>query len=132
MSPLRGIRGAIEAARWLELCGLDASSTPRWYVEIEIPSSVEGMSLELRIYQEEWGFVFRTPTRVSSIRVTDVPFVHGADDLGLLSLTPPLDRISDLLDILQKRFHMSFHRTRPTVRSNFARATAAVRTWLDT
>ncbi len=132
MNPLRSIRGAIETAKWLEQRGLDASKAPHWHVEIEIPSNVEGMTLELRIYQEEWGYVFRTPTRASSIRVTDQPFVHGADDLELLPVTPPLDRIGDLIDGLQRRFHMSFHRTRPTVRSNLPRATSAVRTWLST
>lgn len=132
MNPLRGIRGAIEAAKWLDERGLDASREPRWYVEIELPTNVEGMTLELRIYQEEWGFVFRTPTRASSIRVTDLPFVHGSDDLELLPVTPPLDRIGELLDALQRRFHMSFLRSRPAVRSNLARATSAVRTWLAT
>jgi hypothetical protein len=132
MSTLRGKRGAIEATRWLELRRLDASNAPHWYVEIDIPSNVEGMIFELRICQKEWGFVFRTPTRVSSIRVTDEPFVHGPDDLNLLSLTPRLDRIGDLLEALQKRFQMSFRRARAAVRSNFARATAIVRLWLAT
>ena len=72
---------------------ISASAVAHWYIEITLASDIADTRLELNLYPEEWGFVFRRGTRVSSIRVTDIPFVHGFDDHGLLGKTPELERI---------------------------------------
>lgn len=74
--------------------------------------------------------MFRRGHRVSSIRVTDVQFVHGLDDHHMLKDLPDLTKIDDLLALLERRYDVAFHRTRATVRSNLVRATAIVRPWL--
>jgi hypothetical protein len=122
--------GAAASSRWLEARGLDAKTVPHWYVEIVIASDVADTVIDVNIYPEEWGFVFRHGARVSSIRVTDIPFVHGRDDFSLLRDTPQLDRIGDLLATLERRFDVRFQRVRPTVKTNLSRAVAAASRWL--
>lgn len=122
--------GAIASAEWLDARGLDATKNPQWFVEIVIPTDTAETAFHLSIYPEEWGFVFRHATRVSSIRVTDIAFVHGRDEVGLLPHTPALARIGDLLAFLEQRYNIAFHRVRATVNANVPRATAAVRPWL--
>jgi hypothetical protein len=123
--------GAVASGRWLDERGLDASRTPHWYVEISIGSDSADTRFELNIYPEEWGYQFRRGARVSSIRVTDIAFVHGFDDYRLLADTPPLDRIEDLLVTIERRCDIGFRRDRPTVHSNLARAAMVVRSWLE-
>jgi hypothetical protein len=124
-------QGAAASAAWLDLQGLDAARTPHWYVEITIPStSASDSRFELNIYPEEWGFVFRRGPRISSVRVTDVPFVHGRDDHKLVDEVPPLAEIHRLLDSLEARHGMELLRTKTTVKSNLVRASAIVRAWL--
>jgi hypothetical protein len=120
--------GAAASAAWLAARGLQLA--PHWYVEVNLPSADGSAVLDLNIYPEEWGFVFRHATRVSSIRVTDIPFVHGKDDFGLLAHTPPLEQIHDLLGRLEQRFDMTFQSARATVRTNLEKATASSRAWL--
>jgi hypothetical protein len=122
--------GAAATAAWVRQHGLDVARTPHWYVEISVPTDSVDIRLEINLYPEEWGVVFRRGNRVSSVRVTDVPFVHGLDDHKLLSELPELARIDDLLAVLERRYDVAFHRTRVTVRSNLTRATAIVRSWL--
>ena len=124
--------GALAAHAWLAQRGLDASQTPHWFVEISIPSDVPDTRFELNVYPEEWGFIFRRGVRVSSIRVTDVAFVHGFDDYRLLAETPALEDIAVLLSTLDERYTITFDRTRASVRSNLTRAAAVVRPWLVT
>ncbi len=130
MNAIDQTTGAAASAAWLEARGLDTTRTPHWYVEITIESDSPDVRFELNIYPEEWGVVFRRGARVSSIRVTDVAFVHGLDEHGLLSQLLGLDRIGDLLVQLERRFGLTFLRTRATVRTNLVRATAVVRPWL--
>lgn len=123
--------GAAASAAWLEQLGLDASRAPQWYVEITIPTDDSDVRFKINIYPEEWGVMFRRGTRVSSIRVTDVPFIHGVDDDHLLPDLPALDRVGDLLANLERRFTLVFDLSRMRARSNFARATAIVRAWFN-
>lgn len=123
--------GARASARWLEERGLDASKTPHWFVEVSIETDQRDTRLELNIYPEEWGYVLRRGAKVSSIRVTDVPFVHGLDDFQLLAETPSLDDLATLIAGLERRFALVFATGRATVRANLGRATGVVRTWLD-
>ena len=121
--------GARESAAWLDARGL--ASPPHWYVEITLDSDDADTRIELNVYPEEWGFVFRRGMRVSSIRVTDIPFVHGTDDHRLLAQTPALDGFGALLESLERRYAIVFRRSHPTVRSEIARASEAVRRWLE-
>ena len=123
------ILGAAESAAWLEQRGLTA--IPHWYVEIEICTDERDTSMTINIYPEEWGFVFRHGIHVSSIRITDVPFVHGADDDQLLKVTPSLERFHELLEALERRFDVTFQRAQSIVHSNLIRASAVVRPWLN-
>ncbi len=122
--------GARASAAWAAQLGLDVADTPHWYVEIALGTEPQDAQLDLNIYPEEWGIVFRRGNRVSSIRVTDVAFVHGKDDHGLLSGFPELARFDELLATLERRYDLQFLRTHPTVRSNVRRALAGVRPWL--
>lgn len=80
-----GTLGSRASAAWLEQRGLDARQTPHWYVEITLAArhASDEVAFELNIYPEEWGYVLRAGSRVSSIRVTDVVFVHGKDDYSV-------------------------------------------------
>lgn len=124
--------GARASAAWLEDRGLDARNTPRWYVEVTLIASdtASDVSFELNIYPEEWGYILRAGSRVSSIRVTDIAFVHGKDDHQLLSITPALANIGELITLIEMRKAVAFHRTQALVRSNLTRATSVVRAWL--
>jgi hypothetical protein len=125
--------GARESVAWLEDRGLDSRSTPQWYVEVTLvaPDADREVSFELNIYPEEWGYILRVDARVSSIRITDVAFVHGRDDHQLLALTPALPRIGDLIALIETRKIVAFRRRQAVVRSNLTRAASVVRTWLN-
>jgi hypothetical protein len=122
--------GAAASHRWLIDRGLEPPSS-HWYVEIRIETDVLDVRFELNIYPEEWGFVFRYGRRVSSIRITDVAFVHGRDEHQLLSKTPPLEQIGELLAELEQRYVVRFAHKSAIVKSNLIRATAAIRPWLQ-
>ena len=126
--------GARASDRWLRERGFDASPNPRWYVEITLhPQEIaEDATFELNLYPEEWGYMFRRGAQVSSIRITDVPFVHGRDEHRLLGSTPPLEEIGTLIALLEKRHAITFQRTQASVRSNLTRAASIVRAWLNT
>ncbi len=117
------------SAAWLRNQGLETEN-PHWYLEITIPADSVGVRFELNIYPEEWGFVFRHGRRVSSIRVTDVSFVHGQDDHNLHGITPALDGIKELLTKIERQHSIVFHRTRATSNTNLVTAAAIVRPWL--
>lgn len=125
--------GARASAAWLEDRGLDTRQTTQWYVEITLiaPDTDYDVGFELNIYPEEWGYILRAGSRVSSIRITDIPFVHGRDDHQLLSVTPELANIGRLVTFIETRKAVVFHRTQAHVRSNLARATSVVRAWLN-
>lgn len=123
------ILGAAESATWLAERGL--VPVPHWFVEIEIGSDEPDIGIVINIYPEEWGFVFRRGPHVSSIRITDVPFVHGADDDSLLAHTPRLEHLEQLLAGLEHRFGITFQRASVIVHANLIRASAVVRAWLN-
>src|SRR5579863_8099104 len=110
--------GRLAAARWLEARALTAIGGARWHVEIaldvvEQPASPEydertATRFHIEIFSEEWGFFFCHGGRASWIRVTDVAFVHGRDDFGLLPATPALDDIGLLLRELEALHQLRF------------------------
>jgi hypothetical protein len=125
--------GASESARWLEERGLDTSRVTRWFVEITMETNdLAPSKFELNIYPEEWGFILRSGPRVSSLRVTDVPFVHGRDDHHLLDRVTSLDRIGELVARIESEQEIKFQRRDAVVRSNLVRASSVVRSWLNT
>ncbi len=123
------VLGAAESATWLDERGL--APIPHWYVEIELRTDRRDTTMTVNIYPQEWGFVFRHGQQVSSIRITNEPFVHGADDDQLLAETPRLEQFSDLLAKLERRFSVTFYRLSAIVHSNLIRAAAVVRPWLN-
>ena len=119
--------GAEAADRWLRALGLP--TVPRWFVEITMLGA-DDTRFDLNVYMEEWGFTFQHAGRTSWIRVTDVAFVHGRDEHGLLAKTPDLFAISMLLAKLEMDHHISFQRATASVRTNVPDAANVVRDWL--
>ena len=126
--------GPLASAAWLVARGL-LPKEPRWFVEIELPASgkTEGNTsakLLLEVYAEEWGYRFERENRISWIRVTDVPFVHGRDEHGLLAKTPRLIDIGNLVRQIEAEHALEFQRHAPTIRSNVSDDEGAIRAWL--
>ncbi len=119
--------GAEAAERWLRALAL--APVPHWHAEIVILADLD-TRFDLNVYAEEWGFCFQHAGRTSWIRVTDVPFVHGRDELELLGRTPDLLDIHRLLAELEAQYGISFRRATASVRSTFPEIGAAVRDWL--
>jgi hypothetical protein len=114
----------------------------RWHVEIAI-ADVDGppptefderiaTRFQLELYSEEWGFFFCHRGRSSWIRITDIPFVHGRDDFGLLAQTPALAVIGTLLRSLEREHAIELRREHALVRTNLANGEPIVRRWLAT
>jgi hypothetical protein len=126
--------GPLAAASWLIARGL-LPSEPRWFVEITLTAAgsvpENATQLRIEIYSEEWGFMFQHDGKVSWIRVTDLPFVHGRDDHALLADTPALKDLSRFVRNLEKRYSCRFARTSPEIRSSIAGAEPAVQRWVD-
>ncbi len=120
----------LATTQWIEQCGLATLNTPSWYVEVSISTAREDTRCELNVYPDEWGVIFRRGIRVSSVRVTDVAFVHGRDDDNLLRVFPSLDRVRNLITLLEHRFDLAFDRAGSAVHSNLTRASAIIRGWL--
>ena len=126
--------GPLASAAWLNARGLLPRES-KWFVEIELAATGKSerarlAKLLLEVYAEEWGFRFERDDRVSWIRVTDVPFVHGRDDHGLLPKTPRLERIGLLLRALEGEHDIEFERTRPTIRSNVPDSERVIPSWI--
>jgi hypothetical protein len=119
--------GAEASERWLVALGLAA--VPHWSAEIAILAD-DDSRFDLNIYGEEWGFVFHHGGKTSWIRVTDLAFVHGRDDFGLLGRTPELFAIAFLLVELEAEHHIAFRRATASVRTNIPGAANTIRDWL--
>ena len=82
------------------------------------------------IYSEEWGFLFCHDSKLSRIRVTDIPFVHGRDDFQLLTLTPTLGVIGSFLRALEHDHRVRFRREHALVQTDLIEAEPSIRRWL--
>ena len=132
--------GLLASAAWLAARGLQPLGKT-WDVEVALDvvtqpatfdfDDITASRLQLFIYAEEWGFRFAHDGRWSWIRVTDIPFAHGRDEHRLLTLTPPLKYIRDLVRELENRYSLHFHRDRAAVRTTIPNAEDAIRRWLD-
>lgn len=133
--------GVLASAAWLAARGL-VPSERRWHVDIVLDTrngpapadddETTATRFQLEIYAEEWGFRFAHAGRRSWIRITDVPFVHGADEHDLLRQTPPLAKIESLIRRLEQRYGFRLDRRGATVRTNIADGEPVVARWLAT
>ena len=120
--------GPMASAAWLvdrEVMPTD----PKWSVEIVLTH--DATSFQIEIFAEEWGFSFSHQDKLSWIRVTDVPFVHGRDEFDLLHSTPPLKRIGEMLYQIEHRFFLRFDRKRAVIRTTIPDAEPAIRRWVE-
>ncbi len=138
-TPVAGVSpntGPLASATWLISRELFPSE-PRWFVEVHLDGEdavhatddENATRFQLDIYSEEWGYKFSHGGRGSWIRVTDIPFVHGRDDHGLLHLTPKLGEIGSLVRTLEKRHGIALSRDRALIRTNLAGAETKLRDW---
>jgi hypothetical protein len=131
--------GVIAAASWLSSRGLEPVEH-KWDIEIGLGVADRSASLafdparetrfQLQIYAEEWGFRFAHAGRHSWIRVTDIPFVHGADEHDLLSTTPALKDIGRFVRHLETCHAVTFHRRHAAVSTTIPEAEPLIRSWL--
>jgi hypothetical protein len=132
--------GALAAAAWLaerELFPKD----PKWSVEIDLESvtdlAAESFSdksatrFQIEVYAAEWGFLFSHHGRLSWIRVTDVPFVHGRDEHELLRQVPPLSKIDSLIKKIERQHAIHFNRMSPTIRTTIIGAEPQIASWVE-
>jgi hypothetical protein len=133
MSPLLKTLGAVASRAWLEARGLEPRGDAGWYIEVDLRADLPGARFELNLYPEEWGFIFRVHPRMSSIRITDLAFVHGLDEFRLLDRTPRLEQLAILLAALEHEYMLRFDHDGASVRTNLdeVHTTAAVRAWLS-
>lgn len=132
--------GKLAARTWLEELVLTPPAHRPWFVEITLgvdeamPTLAFDVAIDTRlrleVYAEEWGVFFCHRGRMSWIRVTDFPFVHGHDDFGLASITPPLRHIGELVRSIETGQTVQFDCGLALVRSNVPDAETALRPWL--
>jgi hypothetical protein len=120
--------GPIAAAAWLATQGLLPESA-RWSVEVTLAAPEAQLVIE--VFAEEWGFRFEKGERVSWIRVTDVPFIHGRDEHGLLRETPALKSFGKLVRKLEEQHGIQFDRKAAAVRSTITGAEPVIRAWAE-
>jgi len=128
------------ANAWLHDLTTPPPMLERWHAEImlditDAPARADfdqrrDTRFHVNLYSEEWGFFFCHQRRASWIRITDVAFVHGQDDYGLLPLTPALADIGTLLRDLERRHAIQFRREHALVHTNLASAQPAIRSWV--
>jgi hypothetical protein len=133
--------GAQAAGAWYSDRGFRAPTHERWNVEISLatldvpaPEMFDDRidsRFHVDIYGEEWGFFFCHGGRTSWIRVTDVPFVHGRDEFELLSTSPRLGEIGELLRGLESRHRILFRRKQALVKTNLPSAESSIRRWIE-
>ena len=133
--------GNLAAAVWLSARGLRAPGRS-WDVEIGFDvharpalrqfDEKRDSRFQLHIYAEEWGFQFCHAGRASWIRITDIAFVHGADDHHLLSSTPPLKNIATFLRALETKHGLKFNRGQAAIATTIPDAELPIRNWLLT
>jgi hypothetical protein len=131
--------GSRDAASWLSDRNLPLPTT-RWFAEIALdtrdrPAPAEfdervDTRFHLDLYSEEWGFLFCHGGKVSRIRVTDIPFVHGRDEFQLLAVTPTLGVIGSFLRQLEHDHDIRFRREHALVHTDLPSAELQIRRWV--
>ncbi len=133
--------GRLAAAGWLGDRGMQTPSLKRWHVEVSLatldapaPINYDDRSdtrFHVDVYSEEWGFFFCHQGRASWIRITDIAFVHGRDDFGLLAQVPALPDIGSLMRTLEARHQVEFRRKLALVRTNVPGSETQIRSWVE-
>ena len=134
--------GSLAAATWLRTIGAAPRNGDRWHVEIVLDTSGQrpptdfddrvATRFELGIYSEEWGFFFCHEGHASWIRITDLAFVHGRDDFGLLAVVPPLKDVGQLLRRLEQQHAIRFQREHASIKTSIADSESAIAAWIAT
>lgn len=134
-------RGGQDAHSWLGGTVGSPPTVTRWHVEIaldvvagEAPSDWDERTatrFHLGIYSEEWSIYFCHQGRASSIRVTDVPFVHRKDDFALLPSVGALQNVGSLIRSLEQLHSIEFSREHARIQTNLAHIEPAVRRWVS-
>ena len=132
--------GRNAAAEWLGDRGIQ-TVLKRWHVEVSLatldtpaPLHYDDRSdtrFHVDVYSEEWGFFFCHDGRASWIRITDIAFVHGRDDFGLLAQTPALADVGALMRTLEVRYKVGFRRKLALVRTNVPTSETEIRAWVE-
>ena len=120
--------GPLATSQWLVERGLAIGAPARWNVEITFEGPDHDTRLQVDIYSDEWGVKLRHQGRESWIRITDVAFVHGRDDFGLLRRMPRLSSIGGLIAAVERELGVCFDRTRVHIQTNL-HDDSAVRAW---
>jgi hypothetical protein len=135
--------GASAAHSWITALGLHPPpGALRWHAEISL-DVIDGPAradfdervdtrFHIDVYSEEWGFFFCHAGLTSWIRITDIAFVHGRDEHHLLTETPSLDGIGELMRRLEAKHHVRFNREHAIIRTNIVAAEPLLRRWLLT
>jgi hypothetical protein len=131
--------GVIAAASWVSARGLEPANR-KWDIEIGLDvvcktapvtfDPTRETRFQLHIYSEEWGFRFAHAGRHSWIRVTDIPFVHVADEHDLLRHTPALKNIGSFVRELETRHALTFQRRHAAVATTIPGAESVIRSWV--
>ena len=129
-TPVAGVApntGPLATAAWLIARGLVPAGRT-WSVEVVLRAGAS--RFEIQIFAEEWGFSFHHEDRVSWIRVTDIPFVHGRDDHELLRQTTSLRGLQQLVRGLESRYELAFDREGAEVETSIENGEEAIREWI--
>jgi hypothetical protein len=122
--------GGKAASAWLSARGLEASPS-RWNVLIALDTGdANETRFHLAIDGNEWGYCFVRGSGMSWIRVTTAPIVHERDDFGLLSQTPTLASIGQLIQQLEDRHQIQFDRRNAQLKTNLPGADHKIRLWI--
>jgi hypothetical protein len=139
-TPLFGVPvtvGSVDANDWLKQLEIRAQDL-HWFVELGLGTGDAPLSetwgdgetrLHVYIYPQEWGFLFSHAGSSSWIRIADRAYVHGRDDFGLVSSTPPLREIASFVRELEHRHAIALRRDRVLVRTNLPAIDQCVRDW---
>jgi hypothetical protein len=119
-------RGLIAPRRWDVSIALDARDRAAQH---EFDAAVD-TRFHISISRDEWGFFFCHAGKASWIRITDVPSVFERDEYGLVADVPPLRDLGSLVQRLEERYNLRFHRQHASIRTNIASAESTIRIWV--
>ena len=129
-SPLHGLppnTGPLASAAWCVSRNLYPKDR-NWSIEIVMHAGSWRFAIE--IHAAEWGFAFEHESRLSWIRVTDIPFVHGRDDFQLLHEATSLMQIGRVLHHVEHLYGLKFARDQATVQTSIPESEPTIREWV--
>ena len=130
----------LASGAWLGARGLNLPSAAPWDVFIALDvvdrpatPNFDGKidtRFHVSISRDEWGFFFCHQSRVSWIRVTDVPEVNERDEHGLVNAVPALRDLGKLIAMLEDRHEIRLRRQHAAIRTSIAGAEPTIRLWV--